>query len=245
MRHISLQLLKVTLLVLVGFLSATSLVSAQLTASPSPLIDTEKTSSNSGEVSLDTTEKLKARIEKIVEERRSQIMGALSEIGRTRRGFIGEVQRVSAETITIKTSKGPQILSLTDDVMLTKKGKAIAIEAVTVGDWAMVIGVVSDDTFTPEIIDISSESLKPKTQKVMLGTITEVKKTTFKVKHRTLDQVEDLTITKQSELLDSESNEIEVKSIKPEMQVLIVAQEGANGLELSSLKLLSALSDTQ
>lgn len=240
MRQISQQLTMITTLMLVAFLCTATSVSAQLKPSPSPSAESEA-SSPSGELSLDTTEKLKARIEKIVEERRNQIMGAINEVGRTRKGFIGEVQRVSAETITIKTSKGPQILSLSDEVMLTKKGKTIAIESVTVGDWAMVIGVMDDDTFTPEIIDISSESLKPKTQKVMLGTLTEVKKTTLKVKHRTQNEEDELSISKQSEFVDSEGNELELKNLKTDMQVLIVAQQGANGLELSSLKLLSAV----
>jgi len=242
MKHTLLKFLPVVSLASFMFFSQITPLQAQTT--PDSILETEeveKTSSSSSQITLDTTEKLKARIEKIVEERRSQIMGALSEIGRTRKGFIGEVQRVTAETITIKTNKGPQILPLSKEVILTKKGKSIAVDNISVGDWAMVIGMIDDDAFTPELIDISSETLRPKTQKVMIGTITELKKTTMKIKHRSQDEEDGLLITKQSEYLDSEGNDVTLKELETEMQVLVVAQEGSNGMELASLKVLSAM----
>lgn len=214
-------------------------------AHPSAIQAQATESSPSGDLSLDTTEKLKARIEKIVEEKRTQVMGALSEMGRERRGFIGEVQRVSAETITIRTPKGTQILSIDPEVIITKDGKSIAVDTIAVGDWAMVIGIMESDTFTPQLIDISSDSLRPRTQKVMLGTITDINRTSIDIKHRTRDEENSLTLTKNSTYLDNNGETIEVSDLETELQVLVVAQEGSNGLELASLKLLSALPDSQ
>lgn len=218
-------------------------------ATPTPAgVAASPESTSSSQVSLETTQKLKQRIEKIVEERRDQIMGAVTNFGKTRKGFIGEIQRVSAETITIKTNKGPQILSLNEEVIITKAGKPIEITAMTVGDWAMVIGTIEDDTFTPELIDLSSKSLRPKTKLVLIGSIKEIitagKSKTLSsllIVPRTQNGEQKLTLTKQTEYFDSDGNPLKTADLETEMQAVVVAQEGTNGMEITSLKLLGAI----
>lgn len=228
-----------TSLAVLAFVSVVGAHQVQAQSQTAPEADEE--SSSSGELSLDatTTEQLKARIEKIVEERRNQIMGVISDLGKTRKGMIGEVQRVSAETVSIKTSKGTQILALNSDVIITKKGKAIPVETISVGDWVTVIGMYVDDTFTPELIDVSSESLRPKAHMVMLGTITDISKNLMVITPKNKSEAQKVTITKQSELLDSDGNPVELKKITEDSTVLFVAQQNGSTNELKSLKLLA------
>lgn len=227
--------LLVTLMVLAGTLVCTTPIKA---ASPSPTPSALSIPTTSSP-SADTTEKLKARIEKIVEEKKNQIMGAISDLKQGRRGFIGEVQRVSSETITLKTAKGTQILALNQDVAVTKAGKAITVANIAIGDWAMVIGRTENDTFVPELIDLSSESLRPKTHLIALGTLTEVTRTTvtFMAKNQTSSQK--LTLVKSTQFEDNEGNKLELKDIKKDAQVLLIGELNEPNWEVERIKLLA------
>lgn len=206
-----------------------------LAASPSP----SPTVSPEASASAETTEKLKARIEKIVEEKKSQIMGAINTLQQERRGFIGEVQRVSAETITLKTSKGTQILVINKDVGVTKAGKAITVDAIAVGDWAMVIGHTEDDMFLPDLIDISSESLRPKTHLIAIGTLTDVARNTVTFKAKNQETEQKLNIVRTSQYQTREGDDLTFADVDEGSEVLLIGQQNGNNWEVELIRVLT------
>lgn len=183
-------------------------------ATPEPTVDPQS-----------TTQKLRERIEKIIEEKRDQIKGVIDDRSDKKRGFVGEIQRISSESLSIKNTKGTQIVPLTAEVIITKKGSPIEIDSIAVGDWAVVLGTWENDTIHVERIMISSTSLRPKTQVVLLGSITQIQKTTMVVTDRATQAQRTFQVTKNTKYLDIDGNKHELKDFQTEIQCLVVAQQ--------------------
>jgi hypothetical protein len=200
----------------------------QATPSPSP--------------SAKTTEKLKERIERIVEEKREQVKGVLSDISAGRRGFVGEVQRVSAEAITIKSAKATHILPLSDEVKLARGTQTIKVEDIEVGQWALVIGKTEEDTFVPETIVISAKTFRPEPRYVALGELKKVTANTFVFTAR--GSTEDVTLTtdKNTTYQDSEGVTFKREQLKENFQILVVAIDKGTSKTVTSVRLLTPIS---
>jgi hypothetical protein len=190
---------------------------------------------------VQTTQNLRQRIEKIVEEKRDQIEGVLDDLSGKKRGFIGEVQRVTAETITLKTNKGTQILSITPQLSITKAGKTIKVEEIAVGDWAIAIGTTVDDAFKPERLVISSTSLLPPKPVVSLGAIETYSRTSFSVTPRSGAPAQTFALVKTTEFQDMNGDPLKATTLPAEQPVLVVGIETTNGNEARVIRLLSPL----
>lgn len=190
-----------------------------------------------------TTQRLRERIEKIVEEKRDQIEGALDDLASQRRGFIGEVQRVSSETLTLKTNRGTQILPIGSTTDITKAGKTIPIDDIAVGDWAIVIGSLKDDTLVLNRLLISSTSLRPKSQEIALGNITALTKTTITVQPRSGEPAVQFNLTRTTEYQDVEGNPIRLTDVETETQALAVGVNGEKGVDALVIRILVPLTD--
>lgn len=171
-----------------------------------------------------TTQKLRERIEKVVEEKREQIAGVLDEITGQRRGYIGEIQRVTSETMTLRTLRGTRIVSIKPTITLQKGTETIKIDQVAVGDWAIVIGSLEDDEIQPDKIIISSTSLRPKPQVVTVGSITKITPTSLSLTDRATGEEYQFTLTKTAKLQDFTGTTIKSTQISPEMQAVVVGQ---------------------
>lgn len=192
-----------------------------------------------------TTEKLRERIEKIVDEKRDQIRGVIDEFAEQRRGTIGQVTRLSEESITITTKKTTEIIPVDDTVTLLKDGSEIEIDEVAVDDWLVVMGVIIDDAFQPVRILVSSDSLRPDTPIVELGTITTIERGEFTISPR--DQSDEFTIeiTSSTEYQDIEGTEIELTDITEEMQALIVGFENEDNERTATLIRILTVADLE
>jgi len=171
-----------------------------------------------------TTQKLRERIEKVVEEKREQIAGVLDEITGQRRGYIGEVQRITSETMTLRTLRGTRIVSIKPTLILQKGNETIKIDQIAVGDWAIVIGSLEDDEIQPDKIIISSTSLRPKPQVVTIGSITAISPTSISLTDRATGEAYVFTLPKTAKLQDLTGATIKSTQISPEMQAVIVGQ---------------------
>lgn len=189
--------------------------------------------------STPTTQKLRERIEKVVEEKRDQIKGVLEDLSVKRRGFIGEIQRVSAESLTLKTNKTTQILPIDESVTLSKAGKKITLENIAVGDSAVVIGQIKGDDFVAEHIVISSESLRPTNQTVFLGTLTKISKTQATVAVRGSNDEKTLTIDKNTAFQSMTGEKITLADFEVDLQCLIIGTETDKGINAKVLRLLA------
>jgi len=220
----------------------TPTVKASPTATPKATTAPKSSPSSTPTASVSpaqTTQNLKERIEKIVEEKRDQIEGILDELSGRKRGFIGEIQRVSSETITLKTNKGTQILSVTSDLTLTKAGNKISLDAVAVGDWAIAIGTMADDEFQPERLVISSTSLWPSKQIVTLGSIENLTKAEITITPRSGTEKKTFTLTKNTSYQDFNGDALKVTQLNDDQSVLVVGVTNDKGDEARTIRLLS------
>ncbi len=186
-------------------------------------------SSDSATPDPETTQNLKDRIEKVVQERQEQIKGVVDNLAQKKRGFIGEVQRVSEGSITIKNIHGTQIISIDDQVQLTKDGKSVEIDGIAVGDWALIMGYIRDDSFEPRKIQISAETLRPKNYTVYLGTVDTIGKSNLSLIPRNGGDSVVVTVNKQTGYQDNKGEEIELDDILDESQILVVAYDDEDG----------------
>lgn len=231
------------LTVLGGWL-ATPVVAQTQSQSSSSASNSTSTSPTPTPDLTQTTQRLKERIEKIVDEKRDQIEGALDELGHKRKGFIGEIQRVSAETITLKTNKGTQIIPLSDQVSITKAGKDLAVDGIVVGDWAIIIGLNQDDQFQPERMLVSSATLRPKPQFVAVGTISAISRNSLKLQPRSGDNPVDINLVRQTQYQDAEGNSLVIGDLEKELQVLVVGVTEDEETEAIIIRTLGPVSDS-
>lgn len=225
--------------------------SPKATTSPRPTAS-PKTSPNPSAIatstdSATTTQKLRERIERIVEEKRDQVKGALADLSQRRRGFIGEVQRISDEAITIKNGSTTNIFPLTDSLLLLRNKQKQKLDDVAVGDWALVIGQTVDDTFQVETIFLSATSLRPPSPVITLGTIEKIERSTFTVQPRSGEGVRMYSLGKNTTIEDNENNTLQTKDLTTDLQVVVIGRpdpKNPNSPPIAtSIRLLAPLSN--
>jgi hypothetical protein len=241
---------KLTYIALIaGSLLALTLVSIQpswaATASPSasPKASTSPSPAATPETLEETTQNLRERIEKIVNEKRDQIEGTLETLSRPKRAFVGQIERVTEESLTVKTTKGINILSIDKNILLVKKSKTIKISDIAVGDWAIVMGVVAeDDSFAPKRIIISSENLRPRPFTVAVGSITGLDTKNITIQPRSGESNFTVVINKSTSFQDLQAKPARQQDLSQDMQVLVIAyRDDSNQLIATVVKLLTAL----
>ncbi len=174
-----------------------------------------------------TTSNLKDRIEKIVEEKKDSIEATLAEISTQKKGYVGEVVRVTKETLTIENKTGTVIIPFDDQLKLIKKQKAITPDDIAVGDFVTVIGSLKDDTLMPERL-IVVDKLMPKRQIVNLGTIKEVSAKTITVVARADQSEQNFNLDTKTKYFDLEGEKIAQKLLTKDIQCLVVGYEDSD-----------------
>ncbi len=190
----------------------------------------------------ETTQELKKRIEKAVEEKREQIKGALQGIAADERGFVGEVQRVTDEAITIKSNDETTIIPVSEGFDLSRKNAKIKIGDVAVGNWAVVIGKESSaGVFSPEKVVISTESLQPRPQVIVIGSIDAITTKDVSITSRLNGQKYTFTIAKTTQSQNNDGTDIPIRTFKKNVQALFVGVEGDGTTELKTVRSLAPL----
>jgi hypothetical protein len=169
-----------------------------------------------------TTQKLKERIDRVIEERREQIQGAVDNLSLKKRGFIGEVQRVTEKTITIKNKKGSHILTIEPNVVLMRESKKISIDDVAIGDWAIAMGYVNENEFDLRRVVVSSTPLRPRSYDTIIGSLESTTKTQVTVLPRQGNQPVTFTINKNTKFEDNQGKEIAREKAQTETQHLLI-----------------------
>jgi hypothetical protein len=214
--------------------------STKAVASPSP--SASPSSEPTATSSSTTTQKLKERIERIVEEKSDKIKGMLSQLDVEKRGFIAQVQRVSENTVTVKSSKDTEIITVAADTQILKKGKVIPVTDIAVDNWVLALGTVEDDTFSLKKLLVSDTSLRPATRLVHIGTIQNITAQKIDFQPRG-DAAEVLTIklTKTTQYQDLNGNDITLKDITSDTQALVVGSEDETGKTAHLIRILAVI----
>lgn len=192
-----------------------------------------------------TTEKLKERIEKIVEQRKEKIETVLGEVSSPKRAFVGQVSRVSETTLTVDVAGLTRIVPMEPSVELVRNNTKIAAENIVVGDWALVMGLWEDDTFTPKKISFSEASLRPKPQIVALGSLKDVKRASVDFQPRGKDEIITLTINTKTRYQDVNGDAVQLSQFVAEDQVLIVGYKDGEQSYATTVRALASFSREQ
>lgn len=189
-----------------------------------------------------STKNLKTRIEKVVQEKREQIKGVIEKITLQKRGFIGEVQRISAESLTVKNSKGVEILAVDpDEVEILKNNKSINIDDIAIENWVVIMGLQDKDTFVVKRILVSDKSLSNKEYFVILGTVKSITSSKVNVDPRNDEQTISYKIGSSIDYQDLNGNEIENSQIEEESQALVVGYKTDDGNIATTIRSLAVI----
>lgn len=188
-----------------------------------------------------TTQNLKERIERIVEEKKDQIKGIINNLDSAKQGFIGQVTRISEETVTVKTNKATKILPIGSEVELLKGTATTKLADIAVDNWLVVMGVVEDDNFKPIRILVSSEDIRPKSYTVALGTVTDIGRNNLTFTPR--DNPEELTVitNNQTTYEDLKGEEITRADIETDTQALLIAFDDEGEKIARRIRLLTTI----
>ncbi|MBW7955877.1 hypothetical protein H3C66_04040 [Patescibacteria group bacterium] len=187
--------------------------SPRVSPSPSP------SASPSGAVA---TENLKERIDRILDQREAKLE-ELHQAGQRRRVFLGEVQRITERTVTIRNRRGSQSFTVGADVVLVRNGKAATIDDIAVGDWIGVIGFADKETIQPQIVVIPTTTIQPTSYETVIGTITEVTRTQIVVTDPSQNE-QTFQIVRTTEFEGSDGNAIRREDLETETQVIVVSK---------------------
>ena len=194
------------------FIIATTKLNAQ---SPTPDTETETESSDEA-----VQQNLKDRLKKVIEEKSERIQGIMDG-DQNKRGFIGTVQRISEEALTVDTPRGTLVLTITPELQFWSAGKTITRTDIEIENQVVMIGTQSDDEFLPERIYVSKTSLQPPTRRIVLGTINEINRTTLAISPRTGEQ-QTFSINNQTKYTNKEGEEIEATDLEEDQDVLVI-----------------------
>ncbi len=241
---LSAGMLFATLFVLTYFSTA---LAVPVSAQSNPNTATESTEESLPD--KETAENLRKRIEDVVKERSEQVRGAIDKLSQRRRGFVGQIERVTQESLTVRSSAGLDIIPLDSTVtLLDEDDDSLEIDDVVVGSWATVVGVIEDDSFEPLRISITEESPRPNDHTLSIGTIAEISRTTLSLNPRSSDTTISLTLDTDTVFQDIDGNELASSLISTGTQAVILqynTEEASNAASIVRVLTTEDVLDTE
>ncbi|MDQ5951262.1 MAG: hypothetical protein QG639_539 [Patescibacteria group bacterium] len=214
---------------------------------PSAVLFAQTETEGAGENASDsaTTDELRKRIERVVEERREQIKGVVEDLLVKKGAYIGEITRISEEAITIKSNETTNIIPLTEEVVILENNSPVNIANIEVGNWATVLGNRTSTTIEPEYVLISATSLRPITYFVRLGNVVSLDRTELVFTPRGTEDEITVALQRNSKYQSSDGEKAVAADFEEELGVLVIAAEGQDGLELITLRSLAPFADAE
>jgi hypothetical protein len=185
-------------------------------------------------------------IKKIIKDNLSSgaVQGAIDNLLNKKIATIGEVTRVTDETITINDRSGIRIIPVQDTHLISKAGKKIEVSDIAVENWVTVIGKLKDDNFSPIFIYVYEKSLQPKKQVVHIGTITNISKNTVSIVPRSGDEEEIINILKTTDFEDLNGIEVSLSDLEEDITILISGSTENDKITASTIKSLAPIADS-
>ena len=180
-------------------------------------------------------------IKKIIKENISKgtVRGAIDNLLNRRTAIIGEVTRVTDETITITNATGTRIIPTDQTLLITREEKEIQKSEIAVENWATVLGKLTDDTFSPVFLYIHTKSILPKTQYVTIGTITEITKNTITLIPRSQPEEKTITIVTTTDFETLDGSPAALKDLSEDITVLVSGYETDSKIEAATIRSLA------
>lgn len=184
-----------------------------------------------GTPSSETTQELRKRIERVTG----------SQAGNKQTGFIGEVVRVTEDTITVEYESETSILPIQEQVTVVKSRRAVKVSEVAVGNWVTVIGTGERNDFTPEFIFVSTESLESDPQFVVLGSIKSLDRDSISLIPRNDPAERELAILRSSKFQDQDGSAATAAEFEVDLQVLVTGFTNNGKQEIKTVRALAPL----
>lgn len=172
-----------------------------------------------------------------------KVNGAINNLLNKKVAMIGEVARITDESITITNILGTRILALNNNPKIIKNKEIIGVEKVEVENWVMVLGKLEEDNFSPHFIYVSTETLRPKNQEVIMGTITSISNSELKISNRSGNEEQTLKLSKNTNYQNSNGEEVSASNFSKDLNVLVTAFIDDSSTTVATLRSLAALSD--
>lgn len=190
-------------------------------------------------------EEIGKKVRQAAEKYQSDAGEVLSKLAQRKRGFIGQVEHVTEESITVTNSKGTQMISIDETTTLLKASRKISIDDIAIDDWLVVMGLVEEDeVFTPVRILVSSSSLRPPNHIVTLGTIVDQSRTTLTLLSRQNEELS-FTLNTDTEYQDQDGKIVDNNEFIQDMQVLAVGARDEDGNTATVIRSLVSLTTLQ
>lgn len=190
-----------------------------------------------------TIKELQKRIQKISEENREKIKGALDQLQQKKQALAGTVQRVSEEAVTIKGAQGTTIISVSENLSFWKNGKVIKISDIAVDNWATALGTIINDSLEIEVVFINEKSIKPKNDKIDLGTITALETGEIKISSRKNQEEIVYSITKQTDFRDPDGETVKPSLFSEDITVVIIGYSDDEDSVATTIQSLAPLEE--
>lgn len=172
-----------------------------------------------------TTQSLKERIEKVVEEKERKNGTVVGQTSYSTRAIIGLAERVSESAITIESHKGSVIIPINEKTELIKNDKTIKISEVEIGNSVIALGLQSSESFTPIKIIFGTKSLMPKPQLVQIGSVKSITATALNLESRKDTSSWEFTLNKTTSFLDAQNDEIKPSELFEDVQIIVIGYE--------------------
>ncbi|HKY73839.1 MAG TPA: hypothetical protein VJ246_00835 [Patescibacteria group bacterium] len=209
-------------------------------ASPTPTPTSAKVSTSSAKTATPSasqdptvTQNIKDRIEKILDEKTESAKEQLRK-----RAYVGRVERVNTEFVTIKTLNGEQTIRLLPDMTMIlsfPRLQAMQLQEMEIGGFVVVMGYLNqDDVLEARRILVAATPLFPPTKKVIVGTVSEITSTKIRVITRT-QQEQLLSLSKKTTYEDLEGEAVKRTDIKVQNNVLIILRNVDESSDSASL----------
>jgi hypothetical protein len=172
-----------------------------------------------------------------------RIKGVIDNLMGKKTAMIGEVSRLTDETITIQGRMGARILALGDSVSIIKNRQEIEVSDIAVENWLTVLGEIRNDEFNPRFIFVSEENLRPKSQFVSVGNITKINNNQLTIELRSTGESRNINLNSSTKYRDLDNDEIRLTNLEEAMSVLVTGHETDNGITGLTIKALVGISE--
>ena len=183
------------------------------------------------EASPSTTQALKDRIEKKAEEDLTDTQQTNNQADQKKKAIVGQIERVSEESLTLLNSKGTQIIPVDEATQITKAGKTIELADIAIEESAIVLGFVQEESFQP--------------MKIIIGSLVKISSSQLIICSRGTQEEIAFNLTASTRFEDGAGGEISRSALFEEVQLLVagsftteVADETPTAVVIRSLAAL-------
>lgn len=190
-----------------------------------------------------SNDSVEEKLREILKKQANKVESVINDLTNQKHGFVGQVVRVSEETVALEVRGVTRILPLDETVAILKGTSEIEPEAIEIGNWATVLGVMDGDSFLPKQITLTATSPLPDPQLVYLGTIKDIKASSIDFQPRGEEEILTLDLTRNTVFQDNTGEEIDEDNFVEDDQVLLVGYQDDEDNIVTVIRSLAPIQD--